>query len=115
MPKRPNSVLVTGDVLNPGAMQFISGTKVDKYVTQAGGFQQTADQGRIFIVLPNGVAQPVSISAFNFTPVQVPPGSTIVVPKDVTPFDLFTFTKEVASILAQLAVTAAALAVIGNN
>ena len=115
MPKRPNSVLVTGDVLNPGAMQFISGTKVDKYIRQAGGFQQTADDGRIFLVLPNGVAQPISVSAFNFTPIQVPPGSTIVVPKDVTPFDLLTFTKEIATVLSQLAITAAALAVIGNN
>lgn len=115
MPKRPNSVLVTGDVLNPGAMQFISGTKVDRYIRQAGGFQQSADDGRIFLVLPNGVAQPVSVSAFNFTPIQVPPGSTIVVPKDVTPFDLLTFTKEIATVLSQLAITAAALAVIGNN
>ncbi|MCH8111437.1 MAG: SLBB domain-containing protein [Proteobacteria bacterium] len=115
MPKRPNSVLVTGDVLNPGAMQFISGTKVDKYIRQAGGFQQSADDGRIFLVLPNGVAQPISVSAFNFTPIQVPPGSTIVVPKDVTPFDLLTFTKEIATVLSQLAITAASLAVIGNN
>ena len=115
MPKRPNSVLVTGNVLNPGAMQFIAGTKVDKYIRQAGGFQQGADRDRLFVVFPNGVAQPVSISAFNYTPVQVPPGSTIVVPRDATPFDLFTFSREIATVLSQLAITAASLAVISGN
>jgi protein involved in polysaccharide export with SLBB domain len=115
MPKRPNSVLVTGDVLNPGAMQFNPGMKVDKYIRQAGGFQRGADEDRLFIIFPNGVAQPVSVSAFNYTPVQVPPGSTIVVPKDPTPLNLFTFTRELATVLSQLAITAASLAVIGGN
>ena len=115
MPKRPQSVLVTGDVLNPGAMKFVAGTRVDKYIRQAGGFQQGADEDRLFVVFPNGVAQPISISAFNFTPIQVLPGSTIVVPKDPTPFDLFTFTRELSTVLGQLAITAASLAVIGGR
>jgi protein involved in polysaccharide export with SLBB domain len=115
MPKRPNSVLVAGDVLNPGAQQFVSGTRVDQYIRRAGGIQQSADEGRIFIVLPNGEAQPTSVNAFNFTKTTIPPGSTIVVPKDATPFDLFTFTRELATVLSQLAITAASLAVIGNN
>lgn len=115
MPKRPNSVLVTGDVLNPGALQFISGKGLDKYITQAGGFQRSADRSRLFVVFPNGAAQPVSTSPFNFTPIQVPPGSTIVVPKDATPFDLFRIAQEVSTVLSQLAITAASLAVISNN
>ncbi|MBT5898945.1 MAG: hypothetical protein HOH61_23815, partial [Rhodospirillaceae bacterium] len=40
MPKRPNFVTVIGDVLNPGAMQFIAGTTADQYIRQAGGFQR---------------------------------------------------------------------------
>ena len=115
LPKRPNSVLVTGDVLNPGAMQFQTSKTVDSYIRQAGGFQQSADRNRIFVVFPNGAAQPVSVSAFNFTQIQVPPGSTIVVPKDATPFNAFTITKEVATILSQLAIIAASLAVISDN
>lgn len=115
IPKRPNSVLVTGDVLNPGAQQFVSGRRADAYVRLAGGMQRSADSDRVFVILPNGAAQPVGVSAFNFTPVQVPPGSTIVVPKDATPFDLFTFARDISSVLGQLAVTAAALTVISNN
>jgi polysaccharide export outer membrane protein len=115
MPKRPNSVLVTGDVLNPGAMQFVSGKSVETYIRQAGGFQRSADRNRLFVVLPDGSAQPVSVSPFNYTPVRVPPGSAIVVPKDATPFDIFTVTREVASLVSQLAITAASLAVISDN
>lgn len=115
VPRRPNSVLVTGDVLNPGAMQFVAGRSVDAYIRQAGSFQQSADKNRVFVVLPNGVAQPVAVSAFNFTAINVPPGSVIVVPKDATPFNAFTIARELSSVLSQLAITAASLAVIGNN
>ena len=115
VPKRPNSVLVIGDVLNPGALQFISGTPPDEYIRQAGGFQKSADEDRVFVVLPNGEAQPISVSVWNFTPVQIPPGSTIVVPKEPTPFDLFTFATDVSQVISQLAVTAASLAVISGN
>jgi polysaccharide export outer membrane protein len=115
MPKRPSSVLVTGDVLNPGAMQFVSGQSITSYLRQAGGFQQSADRKRVFVVLPNGAARSVSTSPFNYTPLRVPPGSAIVVPKDATPFNLLTISRELASVLSQLAITAASLAVIGNN
>jgi polysaccharide biosynthesis/export protein len=115
MPKRPNSVLVIGDILNPGALQFISGTKIDEYVQQAGGFQVSADEDRMFLVYPNGVAQPVSISVWNYNPVQVPPGSTVVVPKDPVPINIFEFAKDMTALLSQMAITAASLAVIGNN
>ena len=115
IPKRPNSILVIGDVLNPSALQFISGTPTDEYIRQAGGFQRSADEDRVFVVFPNGEAQPISVSVWNFTPIQIPPGSTIVVPKEPTPFDLFTFTRDISQVVSQLAVTAASLAVISSN
>jgi polysaccharide biosynthesis/export protein len=115
MPKRPNSVLVMGDVLNPGALQFISGTKADVYVEQAGGMRQSADEDRMFLVYPNGVAQPISVSVWNYNPIQVPPGSTLVVPMDPAPLDIFTFAKDMTTLISQMAITAASLAVIGNN
>jgi protein involved in polysaccharide export with SLBB domain len=115
MPKRPSFVTVTGDVLNPGALQFISGTSADEYIRQAGGFQASADEDRIFVVYPNGVAEPLSVSVWNYNPVQIPPGSSIVVPKDPAPFDFFRFVREGSSIVSQLAVAAASLAVISNN
>ncbi len=115
IPKRPSSVLVTGDVLNPGALQFMPGTKAETYIQQAGGLQRSADGSRVFVILPNGIAKPVSVSAFSFSAIQIAPGSTIVVPKDPRPFDFFNFARDIGSILSQLALTAASLAVISNN
>lgn len=115
VPKRPSSVLVTGDVLNPGALQFVPGSKAESYVQQAGGLQKSADGDRVFVILPNGIARPVSVSAFTFSTVQIPPGSTIVVPKDPRPFDFFNFARDIGSLVSQLALTAASLAVISNN
>ncbi|MSP50812.1 MAG: hypothetical protein EXQ91_00210 [Alphaproteobacteria bacterium] len=115
IPKRPNSVLIIGDVLNPGAQQFIPGTAAEKYIKKAGGFQRSADQDRVFVVLPNGEAQPLSVSAFNFTPVQIPPGSAVVVPKEPAPLDLLTLAKDVGGLISQLAIAAASLAVITRN
>jgi polysaccharide biosynthesis/export protein len=115
MPKRPNFVTVVGDVLNPGAMQFIAGTTADQYIRQAGGFQRSADEDRIFVVYPNGRAEPLAVSVWNFNPVQLPPGSSLVVPKDPAPLDLFTLVREGSSLISQLAITAASLAVISRD
>ncbi|MDC0074593.1 SLBB domain-containing protein [Alphaproteobacteria bacterium] len=115
IPKRPSSVLVTGDVLNPGAMQFLSGKSINDYIMTAGGFQRSADKNKVFIVLPNGSAEPAGNRLLQYSPTQVPPGSTIVVPKDATPFDIFNITSEVAQLVSQLAITAASLAVIAGN
>ena len=115
MPKRPNFVAIIGDVLNPGALQFQPGVTADAYIRQAGGYQATADEDRVFVVLPNGAADPLSINPWNFTPTRIPPGSTIVVPKDPTPFTLLTLVREGSTLISQLAVTAASLAVISRD
>ncbi len=115
MPKRPSFVTVIGDVLNPGAMQFIAGTTADEYIRQAGGFQRSADEDRIFVVYPNGQAEPLAVSVWNFNPVQLPPGSSLVVPKDPAPLDLFMLIREGSSLISQLAVAAASLAVISRD
>ncbi len=113
MPKRPNFVIVVGDVLNPGALQFEPGKGVEDYVDESGGLQNTADDDRVFVVYPNGVAEPVNISRWAFSSVQVPPGSTIVVPKDTSPLKI-EFVRDIATIFSQLALSAASIAVISR-
>ena len=115
MPKRPNSVTVTGEVLNPGSVAFRTGAKGDDYIAMAGGYGAAPVKGRTFVVLPNGIASPLSVNAWNYHPEQIPPGSTIVVPRDPLPFDWLVFTQAFTDILSKLAITAASLAVIGNN
>jgi hypothetical protein len=78
-------------------------------------FRDQHDKNKVFIVLPNGSAEPAGNRLLQYSPTQVPPGSTIVVPKDATPFDIFNITSEVAQLVSQLAITAASLAVISGN
>ncbi|MEX1146837.1 MAG: SLBB domain-containing protein, partial [Sphingomonadales bacterium] len=113
IPKRPNYVLILGDVLNPGAVQFEAGKNVQDYISEAGGIQRTADKGRLFVVLPNGVARPVRMSSWTRSDnLMVPPGASIIVPKDVEPLDTLMLVRDLTAILSQLAVSAASIAVI---
>ncbi len=115
VPARVNIVTVSGDVLNPGNLPFTAGSDVDGYVRMAGGLQASADDDRLFVLLPNGIAQPVSISFWNYKPLQIPPGSTVIVPKDLTPFNLTAFAKDLTQILGQLTISAASLSVINRD
>ncbi len=115
MPKRPSYVLVAGDVLNPGALRFEPGRNVEDYLAQAGGMTMVADDDRVFVVYPNGVAQPVSLSAWSSNTDPLPPGTTIVVPKDMDPFTLLEISREISQVLSSLAVSIASLSVIAGN
>jgi hypothetical protein len=85
------------------------------YLSRAGGITQSADRKRTFIILPDGTAQPVQSGWFSYTNVSlIPPGSTIVVPRDLSPFDLGLFLRDATQITSQLAVTAASVAVVGR-
>ena len=80
VPRRPNYVTVGGGVQNPIAVRFQPGMTAADYVRKTGGFQATADDSRVFVVLPNGEAHQVGASLWNHQPLHVPPGSTILVP-----------------------------------
>jgi len=115
IPPRPATVTVTGEVLNAGSFQYQAGLDVRDYVTVAGGATQGADEGRMFVVLPDGSARPIAENWLTFNNSNIiPPGSTIVVPRDLRPFDLGQFLKDATQITSQVAVTAASLVVIGR-
>jgi polysaccharide export outer membrane protein len=116
IPKRPSSVSVSGEVLNPGAFQFQASLTLDSYIRLAGGSSQFADVSRAFVVLPDGSAMPRDTNWLSFGGGGgIPPGSVIVVPRDLRPFDWLQFFKDVTQIASQLAVSAASLSVLSNN
>jgi polysaccharide export outer membrane protein len=115
-PKRPNFVLAMGDLNNPGALQFVEGKSAQAYVRDAGGTMQTADDKRIYVVYPNGSAQPLRAGLWSgrssLTP---PPGSTIVVPKNIDPLYRLSIFRDVTTIISQLAVSAATIGVLATR
>lgn len=105
IPKRPLTVRVNGEVLSPANLQFRKNKKPRDYIMEAGGFTYNADDDRAFVLYPDGSAQPLQVSNWNHSATQIPPGSTIVVPRDPKPFDFIQSAKDISQILSNLAVT----------
>lgn len=115
VPQRPSTIAVLGQVAQPGSFPYRSGLTMADYVSQAGGYSATADESMTFIVLPDGSARKAETSLFSFDSQSLPPGSTIVVPRDVTPLDTRQIILDASSIFSQLAVSAASLAVLATQ
>ncbi|PCJ98216.1 MAG: polysaccharide biosynthesis/export family protein [Zetaproteobacteria bacterium] len=105
IPKRPLTVRVSGDVLSPASLQFKKDKDPLNYIHEAGGFTYHADKNRTFVLYPDGSAQPLQVNSWNHTPIFIPPGSTIVVPRDPKPFDFIESAKDISQILSNLAIT----------
>ncbi len=117
VPKRPNFVLALGDVNNPGALQFVTGKGVLDYLAETGGTQSSADRRRIFVVLPNGTSQPLRTGRSargGFTGV-IPPGSTIIVPKNIDPLFTLDVARDVSTIAGSFISSIATLAILATK
>lgn len=115
IPKRPSTISVSGEVLNPGAEQFVESYRASDYIRAAGGLTEAADDSRAFLILPNGSAEPLSLSSWNYSTVHIPPGSTIVVPRNPAPYQWWTLATSLIQTTSQIALSAAALAVIAHQ
>ncbi len=106
IPKRPLTVRVAGEVMNPASLQFRAEKTSRDYLAEAGGVTMHADNARAFIVFPDGSAQPLRSTKFaTYKPLMIVPGSTIVVPRDPKPFDFIDTAKDITQILSNIAIT----------
>ena len=113
VPQRPNSISVVGEVLYSSTLGFDPDLGVEDYIDLSGGLKDSADKGKIFVILPNGRSKLVERTFFSSGNVLIP-GSTVVVSRDPRPFDAINLTQIVAPILADLATSAAAIAAISD-
>ena len=115
IPQRPSTISVLGQVKQPGSLPYRSSYTLEDYIQMAGGYSPTSDASETFIVLPDGSARKVETSWLGFSSDAVlPPGSAIVVPRDVTPIDTRQLILDITGIMSQLAVSVASLAVISR-
>jgi protein involved in polysaccharide export with SLBB domain len=116
IPQRPSTVNVLGQVMQPGSYPYRPGNTLEDYLDRAGGFSSAADANRTFLVLPDGSARRVEKSwLLGFDVDKLPPGSAIVVPRDVTPLNTRQIITDLSQIFSQFAVTAASLAVLSGQ
>jgi len=106
IPKRTLNVRISGEVMNPVNALFEEEKDVSDYIREAGGKSYYADSDRIFVVYPDGAAQPVRGSGWqSHRPAMVIPGSTIIVPRDPKPFNFMESFKDITQILTNMAIT----------
>lgn len=116
IPQRPSTVSVLGQVMQAGSFPYEAGLSLSDYIGRAGGYARYADESEVFIVLPDGSARKVEKSWFHLDNTsQIPPGSSIVVPRDMTPLDLRQTVIDVSQIFSQLAVSIASVAVLSKQ
>lgn len=117
MPKRPSFVLALGDVSNPGALQFVAGKRVREYLSETGGTASTADKRRIYVVLPDGTAKPVPGGGQRRrgADVLIPPGSTIIVPKNIDPLYTLDLVRDVSGIFGNLVTSIATIGILATR
>lgn len=112
IPKRPNNILVTGEVNNPGLYKFTPGLSVKDYISFAGGETDSSDY--ILYTKANGETKKVGFGLFSSNPT-VFDGSVINVkkkppePPSETKFDVGATIKDVLSVIVS-AVTIIVLA-----
>jgi polysaccharide export outer membrane protein len=116
IPQRPSTVAVLGEVMQPGSYSYQPGMTVGEYIKKAGGFAQFANDDLTFIVMPDGSARRIETSWLNFdAATSLPPGSTIVVPRDLAPLFTRQVILDVTSIMSSFAVTIASLAILAKQ
>lgn len=114
IPQRPATITVLGEVMNSTSFPSEPNVSVREYIDRAGGYSRFADDSLTFVVLPDGTARQADKSWFSLSGDAIPPGSTIVVPKDINPFDFRQLLVDSSQILGQLAIAAASLAVLSK-
>lgn len=84
IPKQPQTVKVTGNVLLPVTAIFIPKQGFKSYISQSGGFKQNAARRRSYVKYANGSVKSTrkALLFFNNYP-RVTPGSEIVVPENL--------------------------------
>lgn len=114
IPKRPATVTVAGEVLAPASLLFDPQKQAEDYLREAGGLTRFADDDRIFLIHPDGSAEPLSQPRGRHGRVAVTPGAMLVVPRDAEPLEILPLAQSITTILSQIAFSAAAIANISD-
>ncbi len=85
IPKRPNFVVVSGQVYNPAAISYVPGRDLTWYLRKAGGATPAGDRKQIYVLHADGSVVPRGDSwvSNNLMNLRMRPGDTIFVPERI--------------------------------
>ena len=117
IPHIPSTISVVGDVYNPGSFIFTTPNTAGSYLEIAGKGKPQSDMHHAFVLRANGVVVAANnvngpFAGAKFTRIRLYPGDQIVVPYKLPTGAFVRGLQQWTQISSQLAITAAALAVV---
>lgn len=122
IPQMPGVVYVVGEVFNPASLQYEKDRTVSYYLRRVGGMTKDADKKQVSVIKADGSV--VSLEQGNrgkfvfwdsenkswffggFMSMEMEPGDTIIVPRQIDRFFWLKTTKDLTQIVFQIAVAA---------
>ena len=85
IPKRPNFVMISGQVYNSEAISYVPGKDASWYLKKAGGATQAGNNGAVFVIRADGsiVGHGSSWMSSNVMNLRMQPGDSIIVPEKI--------------------------------
>ncbi len=108
VPRKPNFVMVTGQVYNPNALTYAPGKNVKWYIRQAGGVSELGRAKKTFVIRADGsiVSSASSVFLGSVMSYTLRAGDTIVVPERLVGSTTLKNFTDTASLLSSLAIAA---------
>ncbi len=114
IPSHNDTVVVSGEVMNPMALTFM-GENVRAYINRCGGLTEVADSDHIYVLHANGEAQKASLGSYLFASnnVDVKRGDVIIIPKKIMFERGIDIAGDIADIIYKITLTVAAMNTVG--
>jgi len=110
IPKRPQEILVMGEVHSPSAQVYLPGLTVEDLINQSGGYTNFAEEDEVYVLQANGAAiSGDSPFIGNIEKRELKAGDTIFVPQKLERNAGMRFAKDVIDILFKTAVIIATI------
>ncbi len=106
VPRRPDFVMVMGQVNNPTAFVYDEGKRVRHYVRLAGGKTRFGDLGKTYVVRADG-----SVERSRWA--KLKPGDVVVVPETLERFAGMQFLLDISQVLYHIGIAAASAYTVG--
>ena len=113
IPKRPQEVLVVGEVYSPGAQIFAPEMSVQDYLDRSGGATKYADADMTFVMQANGYAYGADSPAVgDVAKSKLQAGDAVFVPQKMERYYTMRTTKDIVDILFKTAVVIATITIL---
>lgn len=113
VPKRPQEVMVMGEVHSPGAFVHEPNMTVEEYVGKTGGYTKYANDDEVYVLQANGFAfSEKSPSVGDLEDKQLQAGDTVFVPQKVERYAAMRYTRDIVDILFKTAVVLATITIL---